>query len=262
MHIYADNAVFLVADPKAEEIQVKLNREKNSAAKWLTTNRLTIHLDKTKYMIFGSKQELQSINKMQIMISKEKLEQCEKFKYLDVWFDPHLNWNEHLKVLADKISMKIGKIKRSMPFLSKTTRKLIVNVIVVPHFDYCCEAWSSASNTSLKRPGRLYNKATKLASNEDRVSLQDRLDKNVAILTFKCLNDLAPLYLLGKLTLSVHPKNTRSCRYNKIYVERLKNRRTSLTFKARATQIWNKLPDEITSLRSKSHFKNWFCRLY
>ena len=156
-------------------------------------------------------------NKMQIMISKEK--QCEKFKYLGVWFDPHLNWNEHLKVLADKISMKIGKIKRSMPFLSKTTRKLLVNAIVMPHFDYCCEAWSSASNTSLKRPGRLYNKATKLASNEDRVSLQDRLDKNVAILTFKCLNNLAPLYLHVKfeLTSSVHPKSTRSCRYNKIF---------------------------------------------
>ena len=134
-------------------------------------------------MIFGSSQKLQSINKKQIMIGKEKREQCEKFKYLGVWFDPHQNWNEHLKVLADKISMKIGKIKRAMPFLSKTTRKLLVNAIVMPHFDYCFEAWLSASNTSLKR--RLYNKATKLASNEARVSLQDRLDKNLAILTLK-----------------------------------------------------------------------------
>ena len=196
------------------------------------------------------------------MIDNKKLEQCDKFKYLGVWFDPHLNWNEHLKALADKISMKIGKIKRAMPFLSKTTRKLLVNAIVMPHFDYCCEAWSSASSTSLKSLGRLYKKATKLASNEDRISLQDRLDKNVAILTFKCLNDLTPMYLQEKfkLTSPVHQKNTRSCRYNKIYVERIKNRWTSLTFKARATKIWNKLPDEITSLRSilqfKSHFKN------
>ena len=35
-----------------------------------------------------------------------------------------------------------------------------------------------------------------------------------------------------------------------------------LTFKARATPVWNKLPGEITSLhsilQSKSYFKNWF----
>ena len=193
--------------------------------KWQTANRLTIHTDKTKYMIFGSKQKLLSINKMQIMIDNKKLEQCGKFKYLGVWFDPHLNWNEHLKALADKISMKIGKIKRAVPFVSKATRKLLVKAIVMPNFDYCCEAWSSASSTSFERLGRLYKKATKLASNEDRISLQDRLDKNIAIVPFKCLNDLTTMYLQEKfkLTSSVHQKNTRSCRYNKIYVEHIKN---------------------------------------
>ena len=57
-----------------------------------------------------------------------------------------------------------------------------------------------------------------------KVSLHDRLGKNVAILTFKCLNDLTPLYLEEKFTLAsfVHQKNTRSCLYNKIYVERIK----------------------------------------
>lgn len=159
MHLYADDAVLLVADPKAEEIQVELNREIICAAKWTIANRLAIHTDKTKYMIFGRKQKLKSIDEMQAMIDNDKLKQSEIFKYLGVWFDPHLNLNENLKVLADKISMKIGKIKRAMPFLSKTTRKLLVDAIVMPHFDYCSEAWSSASNTSVKRLERLYNKA-------------------------------------------------------------------------------------------------------
>ena len=126
---------------------------------------------------------------------------------------------------------------------------MLVDALVMPHFDYCSEAWSSASNNSLKRLGRLYKMATKLASNEDRISLQDRLDKNIAILTSKCLNNLTPLYLQEKIKLTsyVHQKETRPCGYNKIYVERIKNRWTSSTFKAMDTQIWNKVTDEITS---------------
>ena len=60
----------------------------------------------------------------------------------------------------------------------------------------------------------------------------------------------------------IHQKNTRSCKYNKVYVECMKNRWSFLTFKVRAAHTWNKWPCEITSLNSiqqfKSYFKNWF----
>ena len=95
-----------------------------------------------------------------------------------------------------------------MPFLGKTTGKLFINAIVMPHFDYCSEAWLSPTNVSLKSLERLCNKATKLASNQDRVTLHDRLDKDLAIFTHKCFNDLTPSHLQEKfeLTSSVHQK--------------------------------------------------------
>ena len=49
---------------------------------------------------------------------------------------------------------------------------------------------------------------------------------------------------LSVTTLSFH-KKTRLCRYEKVYVERMENQWTSLAFKARATQVLNKLPGEI-----------------
>ena len=106
---------------------------------------LTIHKDKTKYMIFGSKQKLKNLKEMHIMIGNDKIKQAVKSKYLGVWFDQHLSWNEHFQIVADKINMRIGKIKRAIPFLSRSTRKLLVNTLVMPHFDCCSEVWSSAS---------------------------------------------------------------------------------------------------------------------
>ena len=111
-----------------------------------------------------------------------------------------------------------------MPFLSKSTRKLLVNTLVTHHFDYSSEVWSSASKTSLKRLDRLYSKASKLGADGDIMTLQDPHDKNLAILTFKCLNNLALSYLQEKciLTSPVNQKNTRSYKYNKVYIERKK----------------------------------------
>ena len=45
IHLYTDDAVLFVADPKAEMIKVELNGEISCAAKWLTTNSLTIYTD-------------------------------------------------------------------------------------------------------------------------------------------------------------------------------------------------------------------------
>ena len=56
MHLYADDVVLLVADIKTEEIHVKLTREINCAARWLTAGKLTLHIDKVKHITFGSKQ--------------------------------------------------------------------------------------------------------------------------------------------------------------------------------------------------------------
>ena len=136
----------------------------------------------------------------------KKIKQAVKFKCLGVWFDQHLNWDDHRHILAGKISMKIGQIKRAIPFLTKSTRKLLVSTLVMAHFDYSNEVWSSASRTSLKRLERLYRRASKLTSDENNMALQDFLDKKLAILMFNCLNGLAPSCLQEKciLTSSLH----------------------------------------------------------
>ena len=73
----------------------------------------------------------------------------------------------------------------------------------------------------------------------NNMTLQDRHDKKLVILTFKCLNNLEPSYLQEKciLTSAVYEKNTRSCKYSKIKAERKRGYWRFLTFKARAAQI-------------------------
>ena len=257
-HLYADDTVLLVADKSAQNIEIKLNTELEKAHRWLTENRLTLNAKKTKYLIFGHARKTKQLGDISINLSDSKIDQVESFKYLGVHFDQQLNWKKHLKETAQKISLKLKKIQRASPFLSKHCRTLLVNSLIMPYFDYCSEAWSSASFTSLRRLSNLYNKALKMKekSPKDPASLQERFKRNTAIMMFKCLNGLAPDYLADRFTCSaqVHQKNTRSAAAKKVHVKNARGKASS-SFRRRGTKVWNDLPGTITSKNSILQFK-------
>ena len=209
-------------------------------------------------MIFGNTRKTKQVGDISINLNWNKVDQVETFKYLGVHFDQQLNWKKHLKETGQKISLKLKKIQRASQFLSKHCRTLLVNSLVMPYFDYCSEAWSSASFTSLNRLSNLCNKALEMKekSLKDPASLQERFKRNTAIMMFKCLNGLAPDYLANRFTCSaqVHQKNTRSAASKKIIVENTRGKASS-SFRRRGTKLWNNLPGSITSKNSILQFK-------
>ena len=158
-----------------------------------------------------------------------------------------LNWKKRSTETAQNISLKLKKIQRSSPCLSKHCKTLLVSSLVMPYFDYCSEAWSSASFTSLSKLSNLYNKALKMKEKllEDPASLQERFKRNTAIMMFKCLNGLAPDYLADRFTClaQVCQKNTRSATAKKVIVKNTRGKASS-SFRRRGTKVWNDLPGQ------------------
>ena len=259
-HLYADDTVLLCARPDAMQLNTELNEELVKVTEWLASNKLTLNTKKTQYMIFGSKRKLKKITTFELRIKEDILERVNTFKYLGLHFDPTLTWTNHIKITAAKLCTKLGKIERALPFLTVETKKLLLNTLVTPYIDYCSEIWSSASNSNLARIERLYQRVLSILSPEveSETSLRDRLHRNIAIMTFKSTNGMAPIYLQEKFTLvnQIHRRNTRSYDFKKIFVTRSNNRHEMCTFKNRATKIWNDLPGHITSLNSILSFKN------
>ena len=128
----------------------------------------------------------------------------------------------------------------------------------MPYFDYCSEAWSSASFTSLGKLSNLYNKALKMKEKllEDPASLQEGFKRNTAIMMFKCLNGLAPDYLADRFTClaKVRQKNTRSATAKKAIVKNTRGKASS-SFRRSGTQVWNNLPGPITPKNCILRFK-------
>ena len=250
----------IIAEKSAEKLESKLNIELSKAEIWLSNNKLTLNIKKTMYMIFGNKRKLNRLKELNIQIGTEKIKRTESYKYLGVHFDSQLSWKEHVKRTCAKAGVKLRKIERALPHLTSHTKKLLINSLVMPYFNYCSEVWSSASKTCLKRLARQFKKSQDLRGkncDQRENSLLENIQKNIAIMTFKSLNDLTPVYLKQcfQYSTDVHGYNTRSAKGKKLYVSQKRNTWQIRTFKARAIKIWNALPASTTTLNSLLLFK-------
>ena len=86
-----------------------LNRDLYNLKQWLQGNKLSINLIKTQAMMVGPRPNLKNISDKKVqpptfLIDGSQIEIVEKAKYLEVQFDQHLVWGEHVRFVCPKAS--------------------------------------------------------------------------------------------------------------------------------------------------------------
>ena len=145
------------------------------------------------------------------------------FKYLGVTLDPNLSWNEHIDVLGNKISSRLGMLRKARKVLPRDACLTLFNAMVLPLFDYCCVVWDACGQRNKNFLDRLYRRAASIIEGrkvtQDELgtvfkwrSLQRRRDYHKCLQVYKCLNGLAPTYLLDNLQKfnQIHSYDTRN----------------------------------------------------
>ena len=171
-----------------------------------------------------------------------------------------LSWKEHVKRTCAKAAVKLRKIEKAPPILRSRTKKLLIDSLVMPYCNYCGEDWSSASKTCLKRFAKQFKRSQELRGincDQRENSLHENIQKNIAIMIFKSLNDLPPVYLkqFFRYSTDVHGHSTRAAEGKNLYVPQKSNTWQRKTFKARGIKIWNNLTTATTKLNSLLLFK-------
>ena len=117
-------------------------------------------------------------------------------------FDSNISWSSHIDYLCNKVSSRVGILKRIMPYLILQSAQIVDRSTIQPLFDYCGVVWDTCSETSSLRLQRLQNRAGRVILSADNYNpsasvraklnwstLQQRRKYNKAILTYKCLNN-------------------------------------------------------------------------
>ena len=263
-------------DCKLIDLEKGLNTELRSLNQWLISNKLSLNVAKTEFMVIGSNQRLHSFSDDQINIEiyAKLIIKDKEAKSLGVIIDEHLSWSDHIDALSKKISSAIGALKRIRPFISEYTALQIYQALILPHFDYCSSVWGDCNLTLSDKLQNLQNRAaraitrsnydTSTSSLLNRLNWDDlitRQQKLKATSMFKTIKGLTPVILHNLFS-------TRSTRYNfrdaeaKLELPMARTNYGKCAFSYSGALLWNNLSISLRKSDSLGYFKREIDQLY
>lgn len=112
---------------------------------WLASNRLVLNQNKTKWMLFGTRQKLEHCPDHRVQLHGKEIERVSSFCYLGVTLDENISWNEHVELICKKVSKLVGLLSCIWPFLTLKAAKCVCNCLMQPMFYYTYMVWSGLS---------------------------------------------------------------------------------------------------------------------
>ena len=266
--MFADDTSISYASDSANELQNVINTELKGLSDWLTTNKLSLNIVKTEFMVVGSRQRIKTLNnEIDIEINGNMVNQVTSVKSLGVHLDNHLMWSEHTDKLCKKIASAIGALKRIRSCISVNTAIQVYQALIQPHFDYCCSVWDGLGETLSSKLQKLQNRAVRVITRSsydtnatvlldtlhlDNLSL--RRKKFKAGLMFKTLKGDTPTYLQNLFSVRGSEYNLRNFEM-KLNLPKPRTNYLKRSFQYSGVVLWNSLPENIRMLQSFAQFR-------
>ena len=164
---------------------------------------------------------------------------------------------------------------RIQNYITVKHRNLVFNSIILPHFDYASNIWSSTTASLLKPLERLYNKSAKVIIGvPNRTSTTTALEQikwptldkrwkfQRCVLTFNILNKTLPSYLnqIFKYVKETHNR-TRSATLNLLSLSKYKTNYGKRRLSYLGPLEYNTIPPDIRNTQSSICFLLYYLHL-
>jgi len=208
--LFADDTACLASGASLPELFDFVNTELQKVALWFKSNKLAVNVNKTKYIIFHTRQKKIDIGNLKLNFNSNDLNtvpdpdlvtelhrisssdvnpENRTYKYLGILLDENLTFETHLNYLGGKISKSlyfISKVKNILP------RKALLSLyfaLIHPHLLYCTNIFSCATLSSIKKLEVLQKSAVRVISLKARNFPTKELFLQYGILPLRCLID-------------------------------------------------------------------------
>ena len=143
--MYADDTtLYFDLNPGTPNFVNIINGELVKASKWLSANRLSLNVNKTKVMFFHSVRKTVAYPKL--YIDNKKIERVDSFLFLGLQINHNLNWNNHICSISFKVSKIAGILHKLKYEFPTSILKSIYNTLILPHLSYFVLCWGSQTN--------------------------------------------------------------------------------------------------------------------
>ena len=175
MLMYADDTtLYCNLDDSTSEIL--LNNELTKITDWLSSNKLSLNVKKTKFTVFHTPQR--RVNYLTLKLNNVNIERVSQFNFLGVILVSSLKWDKHVSL---KISRVIGVLYRLKHVFSREVLLTPYNASILPHLSYCILIWGSRIDGN-HRLLLLQKKAVRIITNQDYIAHIEPLCKLLNVL--------------------------------------------------------------------------------
>lgn len=162
--LYADDSNLLTSSVNYNDLEVNACIELANIEEYLIGNSLILNTQKTNYITFTTRQN-QTNSQINLFVGDDHINQVDQTKFLGLFIDKHLSWDNHVKYVARRISSGIYALKRLYYLCNLPVLKTVFHAHIQSHIAYGLCVYGGTSKTNLNKILILQKKAIRTMLN-------------------------------------------------------------------------------------------------
>ena len=134
-----------------------MNRELDLLFEWLCTNRLSLNVGKTEFIIFRPPR-MNLDNRIVLTLNHKKIFESRKIKYLGLLIDDRLTWKFHINELCKKLNRSVGMLYKIRHLCPKAVLRSLYFSIFNSHLAYGLPVWGNSDKIYIDKINILQKK--------------------------------------------------------------------------------------------------------
>ena len=275
-HIYADDTqMYISFDPGNQAECVNALKTLEMCIKdiqvWMTANMLKLNMEKTEFLIIGSKHNLSLYPNLSLHVGTTVVEPAHSVRNLGISMDSDGSMTSQVRGLCRTLNYQLWNIARIRKYLDQDSCHHIVRSLVTSRLDYGNSLLFGITGVQINHLQRIQNKAARIicgARRSEHISpylarlhwlrVHQRVNFKLLVIIYQCVNGSAPKYLSSDIVFHrTHSiRNLRSTTdLTRLYIPRTKRAFGDRAFTVAGPKLWNNLPIQIREARSIFIFK-------
>uniref|UniRef100_A0A8C6M161 Reverse transcriptase domain-containing protein n=1 Tax=Nothobranchius furzeri TaxID=105023 RepID=A0A8C6M161_NOTFU len=261
--LFADDTNVFCSGVELQQVLDVVTQEINKLKKWFDVNKLSLNLEKTKFMLFGNESRY---NELDIVINNVKIERVYEIKFLGVVIDSRICWKPHIKYVRGKLARGIAILGKAKYIFNQKALYILYNTMLLPYLSYCVEVWGNTYKSNLQTITTMQKRAIRLITNAGyldhtnelfiktrTMKFQDLVKYKTAQIMYKVRNKLMPDKIQKLFTEREGGYNLRGTLNLKIHKFRTTLKQMCITIIG--VKLWNNLEEEIKVSTNINVFK-------
>ncbi len=282
-HCYADDTQLYIAfqtndedDENNEENTIKiLEGAIPDIKKFMIKNKLKLNDAKTEFLLIGTNGRLSQAKNNNIQVGDAQVYAANEARNLGVIFDQEMTLESHVKNVCKNAYYHIKNLSRIRKFLDMRNSNIAAHAFVTSKLDYGNALFAGAPNYIIHKLQMVQNAAARVVTKTRKfdhityklaelhwLPVEHRIKYKINLITWKALNNLAPLYISDLLSVADRKITLRSETNNLLNVPKTSLKLGEKAFSYAAPKLWNKLPksmrDIVTLENFKKHLKTYY----